>query len=1060
MNWKILLTMIVAAGCSLLSKTKAQPNTSAVQPIASRSFQPKYGFSNDNSVPIPDTSISGKVTGPNGDGLPGVSVLLKGTSIGVATSSDGSYSLQTPDTRGTLVFSFTGFVTKEVAINGRNTINLALAEDSKTLDAVVVVGYGTQNKRDVTGSISSVKAEDIKNIAATSVNSLLQGKAAGVQVVQSTGTPGAEVFVRVRGTASLRADSRPLYVIDGVPMNNINGTLLDAGGQRTSSLSDINPSDIESMEILKDASATAIYGARASNGVVLITTKRGKSGNAKFSFDSYYGIQETYKTFDLLKGAQYVEVLQESRTNRALSNTIAPYNQIMVTGNNTDYQKEVFRSAPIANYNLSVSGGDARVNTFVSLGYFTQEGTIIGQDYGRFTGRLNVDYKATKRLKIGNSTTYSNATNARVANDFSANSILGNALVRNPNLPVRNDDGTYSVDPLETENPVLLANEITFNSNQKRIISNFYAEYELLEGLKVRSVFGIDNLTDRLERFVPSFVVNRRGVAEAQAVFTDNFTWINDNTITYTKSFGDHNVSALAGFGLQRNKSAFLQAGGNTAGSNIITTIAIANPSIPGHDLSEWALNSYFGRANYSFRDKYLINASFRVDGSSRFGEDKRYGLFPAISGGWRIIDEPFMENVKGITDLKLRAGIGITGNQEGLSNFGSLALYGTGRNYDGRPGISQANVPNPVLGWESTVSTNVGLDLALLNSRVNLTVDAYLKETKDLLFTRQLPWTSGFAEITNVNVGTMLNKGIEIAINTRNLTEAFSWTTDFNISYNKNEITSLPVNGTAGSDLVFDLPDAYGIEGPYSIYRVGEAVGSFYGYKFLGVYARDEDVPREPKDVSGRSLYDKGIRAGDPIFLDVNGDATYDRQADRVLIGNALPIHTGGITNNFSYKGLDLSVFMNWSYGNDIFNVTRAVLTSPNDDFNQSTDVLRRWKNQGDVTDIPRALYGSNSVSGATSTDANSRYIEDGSFLRVRNVTLGYNVPASLLSKAKIASCRIYLSGQNLFTFTDYKGLDPENQNTGGGLVPSLGVDYLTQPQPRIYMFGINVGF
>ncbi len=1004
--------------------------------------------------------ITGTVTDSGGKGIPNATVTERGTNNSTTTNNDGSFVISVNGTTSVLSVSSVGYEPKEITVGTQNNIAITLAATAAILEDVVVVGYGTQSKKDITGSISSVKAQDIRDIAATSVNALLQGKAAGVQVVQSSGTPGAEIFVRVRGTASLRADSRPLYVIDGVPMNNINGTLLDAGGQRTSALSDINPNDIESMEILKDASAAAIYGARASNGVVLITTKRGKSGNAKFSFDSYYGVQETYKTFDLLNGEQFVEVLKESRTNRGLSNTIAPFNQVTVTGKNTDYQKEVFRTAPIANYNLSVSGGDAKVNTFVSLGYFTQQGTIIGQDYGRFTGRLNLDYKATQNLKIGNSTTYSNATNARVANDFSANSILGNALVRNPNLAVRNDDGTYSVDPLQTENPVLLANEITFNSNQKRIISNFYAEYRILEGLSVRSVFGIDNLTDRLERFVPGFVVNRNGVSEAQAVSTDNFTWINDNTINFNKNIGDHSFSALAGFGMQQNKSSFLQAGGNTTGSNIITTIAVANPSIPNHDLSGWSLVSYFGRANYNFRDKYLVNGSFRVDGSSRFGANKRYGLFPAVSAGWRIINEPFMERINGITDLKLRVGIGTTGNQEGLGNFGSLALYATGRNYDGRPGIAQSNVPNADLGWESTVTTNVGLDISLLKSRINLTFDAYLKETKDLLFTRQLPWTSGFGEIQNVNVGTMQNKGIEFALNTRNLTGAFSWTTDFNISFNRNKITSLPVNGSAGSDLVFKLPDAYSIEGPYSIYRVGQPVGSFYGYKFLGVYARDEDVPREPKDASGRSFYDKGVRAGDPIFLDVNGDASYDRQFDRVLIGNALPIHTGGLTNNFSYKGIDLSVFMNWSYGNDIFNVTKAVLTSATDDFNQSTDVLRRWRKPGDITDIPKALYGSNSVSGATATDANSRFIEDGSFLRVRNVTLGYNLPASILKKAKIASSRIYVSAQNLFTFTNYSGLDPENQNTGGGLVPTLGVDFLTQPQPRVYMVGINLGF
>ena len=1006
--------------------------------------------------------ISGRVTSEAGEALPGVNVLLKGTSTGTTTNAEGQYNLTVPDGGGTLVFSFIGYVTEEVSVGNRTVIDVQLVADIKSLSEVVVVGYGTQAKGNVTGSIASIKAADIQNIPVAQADALLQGKAAGVQVVQNSGTPGAEVFVRVRGTASLRADSRPLYVIDGVPMNNSDRTVLEAGGQRTSALADINPNDIESMEILKDAAATAIYGSRGANGVVLITTKRGKQGAAKFNFNSFYGVQEVWKTFDLLNGEQFVEVLKEARTNRGLSNTTAPYNQIEPTGNTTDYQDQIFRTAPISSYNLSVSGGEGKISTFASLGYFNQQGTIIGQDYDRFSGRLNLDYQAAKKLKIGNSTTYSNSRNARVTNDYSGVSVLANALLRNPNLPVRNADGTYSFDPLLTENPVLLANEITFNSNQKRLISNFYAEYQIIEGLTLRSTFGFDNLTDRVERFVPSFVIQTGGAARAEAVAVDNFTWVNDNTLSFTRTFGSHSVSALAGIGIQKNRTAFLQTGGNTAGSNIITTVAVANPDIPQHNISDWALLSYFGRVNYSFKDKYLLEGSFRVDGSSRFGENNRYGVFPGVSAGWRLIEEGFMRGMPFVSDLKLRAGIGVTGNQEGLSNFGSLALYNTGQNYDGRPGIAQANVPNPNLSWESSTTTNVGLDVAFFNNRVALTADAYLKKTKDLLFVRNLPWTSGFWDISNENVGTMENRGLELALSTRNLTGAFKWTTDFNISFNRNKITSLPVNGEAGSDLVFELPDAYGAEGPFSIYRVGESVGNFYGYQYLGVYARDEDVPtaaNDPEDAID-DFYEKGVRGGDPIFLDVNGDYNYSRQDDRVLIGNALPKHTGGITNSFSYKGVDLSVFLNWSYGNDIYNMTRAALTGMIDDYNQSTEVLSRWRNQGDVTNMPRALYGSNSVSGAAATDASSRYIEDGSFLRVRNVTLGYNLPAALVNRIRLNAVRVYATAQNLYTFTNYSGLDPENQNTGGGLIPTLGVDYLTQPQPRVYTVGLNIGF
>jgi TonB-dependent starch-binding outer membrane protein SusC len=1006
-------------------------------------------------------TVTGTVTDESGAGLPGVNVVVKGTASGTTTNADGKYSLSAPDGNSILVFSYIGYTTEEVAINGRSVIDISLVQDIQSLSEVVVVGYGTQIKKDVTGAISSVKAQDIKNIPVASPDALLQGKAAGVQVVQNSGTPGGEVFVRVRGTASLLGETRPLFVIDGVPMNN--STATSAGGQRSSVLADINPNDIESMEILKDAAATAIYGARGSNGVVLITTKRGKSGKARINFDAYTGVQQVWKTFDLLNGEQFVDLLRESLTNRDpnLLNR-APYNQVTVTGINTDYQSEIFRPAPISNYTLSLTGGDEKLTSYISLGYFTQQGTIIGQEYNRLTGRLNLDYQAAPKLKIGTSTTFSNAQQARVENDFSGYSVLANALLRNPNLPVRNDDGTYSFDPLQTENPVQLANEITFNSTQRRIVSNVYAQYDILKNLTFRSVIGVDYLDDRVERYVPSFIVGRTGRAEAIAINLDEQTIINDNTLTYNTTINDqHRITLLGGFGIQKSRFARLQAGGQTAGSDIITTIAIADPYIPSHYISDWALVSYFGRANYSFQDKYLVEASFRVDGSSRFGVNKRYGVFPGLSLGWRVSQESFMENIPLISDMKLRAGIGVTGNQDGIGNYAARALYGTNRNYDGNPGIGQQNIPNPDLGWESTTTTNVGMDLSLFNARVNVTADAYLKRTNDLIFARQLPWTSGFGGIGNANIGAMENRGLEFALSTRNLTGDFQWTTDFNIAFNRTKITDLPINGALGSDYIFKLPDAYGVEGPYSIYRIGQPVGSFFGYVYQGVYARDEDVPRieDTPEAPVTDLYERGVRGGDPIFLDVNNDGVLNRQFDRVIIGNALPKHIGGITNTFSYKGIELSVVMNWSYGNDIYNMTRAALTGMIDDYNQSTEVLQRWQQQGDITNVPRAIYGSSSVSGAAPTDASSRYLEDGSFLRVRNVTLGYSLPTDLVGKIKLASARVYISGQNLLTFTNYSGLDPENQNLGFG-VPTLGVDYLTQPQPRILMGGINIGF
>lgn len=1007
-------------------------------------------------------AVSGKVTDTSGAPLPGVSVVVKGSTNGTITDGNGEYSLPNVPENATLQFSFVGMKMQEVAVGSKTTINVVLEEETIGIEEVVAVGYGTMRKRDLTGSIASVKAKDLGTIPSVGADAMLQGKAAGVQVIQNSGTPGAEVFVRVRGTGSLMGENRPLYVVDGVPMNNISSQFLEGGGQRSSGMADINPNDIESMEILKDAASTAIYGSRGSNGVILITTKKGKSGDAKFAFDAYTGVQETWRKLDLLNGEQYYDLIKDELANSGRNKiTDYPFNSIYVSpdGKYTDYQDEIFRIAPISNYNLAISGGTEKLKTYTSIGYFTQKGTIIGQKYDRLTSRVNLDYQAKKWLKIGTSSQLSYVKNAKVTNDYSSASVLGNALLRNPNLPVKWEDGTYSVDALLSENPVQLANTITYNSTQKRVILNLYAEAEIIANLKFKSTFGVDNLGTREERFVPSFILYEKGSARANSESYEQMTWQNENTLNYFKTIGKHSFSVLAGMSFMESTTTTLRAGGKTAGSDVITTIAIATPDIPYHYIGTWGLKSYFGRANYNFDDKYLIDASVRVDGSSRFGENKRFGTFPSLSGAWRISNESFMKSVKVISDLKLRASIGATGNQDGLPDYPSLALYGTGRNYDGNPGIAISNIQNTDLGWESTTQTNLGIDLSLFSGRINIYADAYNKLTSDLIFTRNLPWTTGFSSIPRVNLGDMENKGIELQLSTRNLTGKLKWNTDFNISFNRNKITYLPDNGALGSDYIFEMPDAYGSEGPYSIYRVGESVGSFYGYQYLGVHVSDDAVPRSDNpDPAFKDFYEKGVRGGDAIYLDVNGDHYYSRDFDRVIIGNALPKHTGGITNTFSYRDFDLSVFMNWSYGNDVYNMTKAVLEAMSDDFNQSTIVLNRWKNQGDVTNVPRAFYGSNSVSGAANTDASSRYIEDGSFLRVKNVTFGYNLPASIVQKANITSARIYCDIQNLYTFTNYSGMDPENQNMSGGM--TMGVDYLTQPQPRIFSVGINLGF
>ncbi|WP_373523017.1 TonB-dependent receptor [Aquiflexum sp.] len=995
-------------------------------------------------------NISGRVIDESGNPLPGATILVKGSISGVVTDIDGRFAVDAPE-GAVLQISFIGFETKILTIDNRNFYEIILVEDSSSLSEVVVVGFGTQNKRDVTGAISSVRQVDVREIAVSSPEALLQGKAPGVQIVQNSGTPGGEVFVRVRGTASLLGESRPLYVIDGVPLNASTGVA--SGGQRLSPLADINPNDIESMEILKDAAATAIYGSRGSNGVILITTKRGKAGEAKISFDAYTGVQNVWRKLDLLNGSQFVDLLSDALNNRnpnLINNP--PFNEIENTGVNTNYQDEIFRPARIENYALSISGGNEKINTFVSFGYFRQEGTIVAQDFKRFSLRYNIDYQATKNLKIGTSTTLSNTLQDRIETGFSGRSVLAQALIRNPNLPVFDQDGSYSIDPLGTENPVMLANEVTFNGNQRRIVTNVYGEFTLTKGLVFRSIFGVDYNDDRQNLFVPSIVVGTQGNAQANAFMLDEQTLINDNTLVYTKQFsGGHNFTGLIGFGTQQSNLNFLSAGGVGAGSDIIKTIgAISTPNIPNQNITGWGLISYFGRFNYSYKERYLAEGTVRVDGSSRFGSNKRYGTFPGLSLGWRLSEEEFLKNSSFVSDLKLRFGVGVTGNQDGISNFASRALYNPGSNYDGNPGIAQQNIPNQDLGWESTTTTNFGLDFSILNGRVSVIADAYNKVTNDLLFPFQLPWTSGFSSIGLANIGKMENRGLELALSANILTGQFKWVTDFNISFNRVKILELPENGSQGSDFIFKLPDAFGAEGPYGLYRVGQPVGTFIGYVYDGVYPTDESVPG--------LLFNRGLRGGDARFIDLNDDGVFDRTNDRTIIGNALPQHIGGFTNNFSYKNFALNILFNWSYGNDIYNMTNAVLTSMSEEYNQTTATLQRWRNQGDVTQMPRALYATSSVAGNAPNDASSRFLENGSFLRMRNITFSYTFPTSLTERLKIGSARIYVAGQNLWTWTNYTGFDPENQNLGTG-VPILGVDYLNQPQPRVYMVGINLG-
>ena len=998
--------------------------------------------------------ITGRVTDlSTNEGLPGVNIVVKGTTVGTVTDVDGNYRLVAPDDAQTLVFSSVGYTSEEISIGNQTTIDLEMAPDIQSLSEIVVVGYGTQSRKEVTSAVSSVRSEDIQNVPVTGVDALLQGRAPGVQVVQNSGTPGAENYVRIRGNGSLLGQNRPLYIVDGVQMNNITTNVLGAGGQLTTATNDINPNDIESIEILKDAAATAIYGARASNGVVLITTKRGSSGQAKFDLDVYTGTQEVWRQIDVLNGPQYVDLRTEAINNsNALLNQNTPIPEFLGgTGANTDWQDQVFRRAPITDANLSMSGGGEKTKFFLSLGHFDQQGTIINQGFKRTNARVNIDHQANDRLKVGNSLTLSYSNNNRVFTGFSSNNPIAAALVYNPNFPVYNEDGSYFQDPNnDIPNPVQLAEEITFFSKQKRVLGNIFAEYKILEGLTFKTSLGVDYLDDRQQRFIPNTIIGFQNGAQASAANFEQLLWSIENTLNYSRQFGSgHSLTALLGYSVLEREETLLRAGGSLAGSNIITTVAISNPSTPDNYITNYGLASYFGRVNYNYNDRYLASATLRADGSSRFGENNRFGYFPSASVGWRISSESFMNNVQFISDLKLRASYGIVGNQEGLSgDFPSLATYGTGRDYlSNFPGIAQQSIANPDLTWEETSQVNLGVDATFFDNRVNVIADFYEKKTDKLLFFRQLPWSSGFSQDNGSNIGRMENRGIELGLTTLNLVGNFTWTTSFNISFNRNEITFLPdydPENPLASDFSQQQPDGLGTDGTRTVFRVGEPFGSFYGYKVLGV---------DPQ--TGYIIYDN-----------VDGSTNDEGEptlgiSDRQIFGNALPLHTGGLTNEFSYKGLTLSVFMQWSYGNDVYNQTAAALENMTGFFNQNTDVLRRWQQPGDLTDIPIALISDATglaAVGANNREISDRFLEDGSFLRVKDIRLGYSFGSGFTERLFLRNLNIYGSVRNAFTFTNYSGFDPESQNNS--VVTAVGVDYLEQPQPRTFIIGINVGF
>ncbi|SEJ40413.1 TonB-linked outer membrane protein, SusC/RagA family [Dyadobacter sp. SG02] len=999
--------------------------------------------------------VAGKVTDSRGEPLPGVNIIVKNTSTGTVTNVDGTYSLKVSEANSILLFSYIGYTPAEVPVNGRSNIDVTMKEDQQHLDEVVVVGYGTVKKSDLTGSVASITSAELKAVPVATFDQALQGRAAGVQVVQSNGVPGGGTNIRIRGTTSVSASSEPLYVIDGMLINNNPGEMSAGGrGPSINPLSTINPGDIESIEVLKDASATAIYGSRAANGVILITTRKGKAGKASINFETYYGSQQVTKTLDMLNATQFAELVNEAQTNAKLAPV---YTNPASFGEGTNWQKELFRKASIANYQVSLAGGNEKTRYAMGGGYFKQNGIVQGSDFDRYSFKLNLDTDISKRLKVGTNLAYNRmSTNGVLTGPGNVvQGVVTNALMFNPILPVydpsRPGGYTFQHDRRDAvANPIAEAKEYEAITTTSRVLGSVFAEYQIIEGLTFRSSFGIDALNTKSNTFGPNFLKrteNSKG--EASVTTLQALTWLNTNTFNYTKQINkDNSFNVLLGLETQkfRNESVNAYAFGFPDSRTGWHDIGSAeNPQTTSNGELQWSMLSYFGRVNYSFKNKYLFTVTGRSDGSSKFSEGRKFGFFPSAAFAWKVSEENFMKSVNFIQDLKFRASYGRTGNQS-IQPYRSLALIGalgqgvfstTGQEViRGREPVSY---PNKSLKWETTDQVNAAIDLSVLKGRLDITVEAYNKNTIDLLLDTPIPYTTGF-ENTLLNIGNVRNRGIDVAINSVNLDGKVQWNTSLNVSVNRNKITNLARNGDVN----------LGVGG--NILREGEPIGTFFGYVFDGIYQTDEEAKQSPA-IAGQSP-----AAGDRKYKDISGpNGTPDgiiNDFDRTIIGSAQPDFTWGLNNSVTFKNVTLSLFFQGSQGNQMVNQNLGDLANVNGKQNVLAEAgLGRWTPQNHSNRYARAL--------ATANDNvfSSRFIEDASYLRLKNITLGYNFAAPVLKKLGLASARLYVSATNLWTVTNYSGYDPEG-NAYGNTTNIVGVDFGSYPQAKTYTVGLNFGF
>ena len=1031
-------------------------HTGFSQPLARVQPTPAVLLANETrgKVTNADISIRGIVTDEKGESLPGVSIVLKSTQKGTTTNAEGRYTLDVPDASATLIFSYVGYLPQEVVVGSRNTLNVTLRADDKSLDEVVVVGYGTVKKKDLTGSVGVISSKEVRDLGVTRIEQGLAGRVAGVQVKPVSGEPGASPQIRIRGIGSISAGAGPLYVVDGFPTDNIQT---------------LNPNDIETLDILKDASATAIYGSRGSNGVVIINTKRGKTGKATVTLDTYYGWQSVSKVPIMKNSVEQANFFLDGMRNKNLDagknvtgppgSWFTPVPAIIldvIEGRNTTDENsldKVFITAPQRQIQLSATGGSENIRYAVSGEYFNQDGIIINSGFKRYSLRTNIDAQLSKRLSLklnfNPSFTDQRALPSTGVSGGTASTLglVASALEIHNFRPLLDANGNYFnyaglADMADIYNPLAMARETITSQKGLRLLGNINVEYQLLNDLKFNVLVGGSLLSGKGMYFRPQqpYYANSLAIGTDNASLTTN--WLTEYTLNYTKTFNKHAITALAGYTVQKERGESNLLSSNKFPNNLVPTLSAVGGLITNGTSSiyEWSLLSYLARVNYNYNSKYYVTSSIRTDGSSRFGSQNKYGVFPSVAVAWRISEESFLKNVRAVNELKLRLSYGKTGNNNigNYDQYGTIAYENYGLGNSVTTAIAPGRIGNPNLTWETQTSVNLGVDVSFLNNRISASIDHFQARNTDLLLNVNIPNNTGFSTALQ-NIGEVKNTGWEFVLSTVNVDRQIKWSTDFNLSTYKNEVVKLGPQGDP-------------IYAGNNVTQIGQPIGMFYGFLVDGIFKTQAELDKGPfynPTGSDRS------HVGDVRFVDINGDGVINN-ADKTIMGSPYPDFYYGLTNRISYKNITLSATLQGSQGNQIYNTSRGGGNSGRARVRGYAFSNNYWKSEQDPGDGKTPRPNDTPTGGVRLPS--QLFLDTGTYLRINNITLGYALPGTIVQKIGVSSLRLYVNATNPFTFTKNTAFNPDASTNENPLTP--GVEANDYPLPKSILIGLNIGF